>query len=346
MKKNKGLVSIIIINWNGKKWLPKLFESLGKLTYKQIEIVFVDNASVDDSVDWVVRHYPDTVIVKNSKNEGFANANNIGFKFAHGDYIFFLNNDTVIEPDSVSLLVSALEKDPSVGGVQGKLVLMDHPDTLDSVGAYLTPTGFLYHYGFGKKDTPKYETTLDLYTAKGAAMMFPKYILEKTVIDGNIFDPLAFAYFEETDLCHRIWLAGFRIRYVPKAMIFHKMGATSSGMNNAFVQYNSFKNRISSYMRNLGLWHLVTILFLHLLLCVCFIGISCVRGKWSLAGAIINANWWVIKSLPRIFKERNYVQTQIRKVSDEAFWDRIMRTPSIRYYIELGKGNFGYEEGN
>src|SRR5689334_11617383 len=236
MKKSK-LVSIIIVNWNGFKWLPDCFGSIAKQDYRQYEVVFVDNASKDDSVDWVKKHYPKTKIIINKENLGFADANNVGYRKAKGEYVLFLNNDTRVTKTFLTELVKVLQSDITIGGVQSKILLMDHPDTHDSVGAFLTPTGFLYHYGFGKKNISKYNKQINLYTAKGACMMFRKKVLDQIAIDNNIFDPDYFAYFEESDMCHRVWLAGYKIVYAYKSVIYHKMGATSAGMNNAFIQY-------------------------------------------------------------------------------------------------------------
>src|SRR5258706_13417668 len=184
-----SLVSIIIVNWNGLRWLSDCFGSLAKQNYKQYEIVFVDNASKDGSVAWVKKHYPKTKILVNKENLGFADANNVGYRNAKGKYILFLNNDTRVTKTFLSELVGVIQEDKTIGGAQSKILLMDHPDTHDSVGAFLTPTGFLYHYGFGKKDQKKYDKQMDLYTAKGACMMFRKDVLKQVEIHGDIFDP-------------------------------------------------------------------------------------------------------------------------------------------------------------
>ena len=186
---NKPLVSIIIVNWNGIRWLVDCFGTLYAQNYKNFEIIFVDNASVDGSVAWVKKHYPKTEILINNINLGFADANNVGFKVAEGDYVLFLNNDTKVTKEFLTELVQVMQN-PTIGGAQSKILLMDKPDTHDSVGAFLTPTGFLYHYGFAKKDTQKYNREINLYTAKGACMIFRRSVLDTVAINGNIFDPV------------------------------------------------------------------------------------------------------------------------------------------------------------
>lgn len=337
--KTNGLVSIIIVNWNGIRWLSDCFGSLARQNYKNYEIVFVDNASKDGSVDWVRKHYPKTKILKNKENLGFADANNIGYREANGSYVLFLNNDTRVTKAFLSKLVNVIKNDETIGGVQSKILLMDHPDTHDSVGAFLTPTGFLYHYGFGRKDQKKYNREIDLYTAKGACMMFRKDVLDKVTINGNIFDPDYFAYFEETDMCHRVWLAGYRIVYAYKSVIYHKMGATSSSMNNAFIQYHSFKNRIRTYLKNFGLIWLWTILPVHLLMCEAYAVTSYFKGNFALGWAIERAYWWNISHFSETRRVRRHVQQAIRTVSDTTLAPHILKRPQLSYYTNLLRGS-------
>jgi hypothetical protein len=340
----KELVSIIIVNWNGLRWLPDCFGSLSKQDWANYEIIFVDNASKDESVDWVKRNYPKTKILINKENLGFSDANNIGYKEAHGKYVLFLNNDTRVTKTFLSELVKVLESDPKIGGAQSKILLMDHPSTHDSVGAFLTPTGFLYHYGFGAKDNSGYDKQIDLYTAKGACMMFKKDVLKKIEVEKDILDPSYFAYFEETDMCHRVWLAGYRIVYAYRSVILHKMGATSSSLNNAFVQYHSFKNRINSYSKNLGTRLFWQILPFHIFLSICMAWYMLFRGKFSIWLAIHRAIWWNIRSLRRTKKKRKMIQQHIRTLADDQLQEKIMRYPSYRYYQSFLTGSFDYKD--
>ena len=327
-----ALVSIIIVNWNGLKWLNDCFGSLAKQDYKNYEIIFVDNASIDGSVPWVKSHYPKAKIVVNKENLGFADANNVGYRVAKGEYILFLNNDTRVTKTFLSELVKVLESDPNIGGAQSKILLMDQPDTHDSVGAFLTPTGFLYHYGFGKKDISKYNKQIDLYSAKGACMMFKREVLEQVAIDGNIFDPDYFAYFEESDMCHRVWLAGYRIVYAYKSVVYHKMGATSKSMNNVFIQYHSYKNRIRTYLKNLSASDLMTILLFHLIIVQLYGIYLLIKGRFAIWLAIQKAIWWNIISIRHTVKLRNIVQRNILHTDYSKMGKKIMRYPPISYY--------------
>ena len=340
----KPLISIVIVNWNGHKWLPACFGSLARQEYKNFEIIFVDNASRDGSVAWVRKHHPPTSVILNKENLGFSDANNIGYRNAKGKYVLFLNNDTRVTKTFLTELVRVMESDRVIGGVQSKILLIDRPDTYDSVGAFLTPTGFLYHYGFGKKDQTKYDKQIDLYTAKGACMMFRKDVLDGVAIGRNIFDPDYFAYFEESDLCHRVWLAGFRIVYAYKSVIYHKMGATSSSMNNTFLQYHSFKNRIRTFLKNLGVGWLLVIMPLHILISQFYALLSVLKGHGDISLAIEKSMSWNVMHLRKTLYLRKIIQTKMRKVTDRSLMPSIMRCPPVRYYAASLTNLQTYEE--
>jgi|SRR5579859_4900175 len=340
------LASIIIVNWNGKKHLETCLSSLQKQNYSPVEIILVDNASHDDSVTYVHKHFPKIKIVINQENFGFAEANNIGYRQAKGEYIVFLNNDTRVSKNFLSELIKTIDSDPQIGGAQSKILLMDEPDRLDSIGSFLTETGFLYHYAVGKKDEPKYNHRIDLYSVKGACMIFKREALEKTLVDNEVFDRRYFAYFEETDLCHRVWLAGYRIVYAPTSVIYHKMGGTSKGMDNAFIQYHSFKNRINSYLKNLNLVDLLTLLPLHLVICEGYSVYSVIkmRGSLGIFLAIQRAIAWNVTQLPVTLAKRRVVRQKIRRVKDRSLEPIIFRRVKLSYYIHLTLNLRKYEE--
>jgi GT2 family glycosyltransferase len=326
------LVSVVIVNWNGLKWLKGCLPGLKKQTYKKIEIIVVDNSSADGSVRWMRDNFPEIRIITNSENLGFSHANNIGYQASKGSYVLFLNNDTRVTGNFISELVKTLDSSSDIGGAQSKILLMDKPDTLDSIGAFLTPTGFLYHYRFMEKDKPEYDKQIDLYTVKGACMMFKRGVLKKVEIDSNIFDPDYFAYFEETDLCHRIWLTGHRIVYAPRSVIYHKMGATSGGMDNSFVQYHSFKNRIRTYLKDLGAGGLFVILPLHLAACEAFSVIALIKGNLPLFLMIHRAIFWNLFNLGNTLKLRRKIQPK-RTMGDGVLSRFILCNPPLWYYV-------------
>jgi GT2 family glycosyltransferase len=139
-------------------------------------------------------------------------------------------------------------------------------------------------------------------------------------------------------MCHRVWLNGYRIQYVPKSVIYHKAGGTSTAMNNSFIQYHSFKNRIQSYLTNLGVRKLLLLLPIHLLLTLGFAFVAFLRGKLRLGFAVINAILWNIGHWKVTMAKRSYVQTHIRKLSDRDLLPRITRNQGVQYYRRLLAG--------
>lgn len=337
-KIQKPLVSVIIVSWNGLDWLKHSLPSLQKVTYNPFETILVDNASTDGTLDWVKSNYPHVQLVSSSCNNGFAQANNIGFQHAKGDYILFLNNDVEVAPEFIEELVKVIHKKKLIAGAQSKILLMDNKKKLDSVGAFLTAFGFLYHHGFMNDDSLNFDKTIYLYTPKGASMMFKRSVLENVKIHSELFDSEAFAYFEETDLAHRIWLSGQRIVYAPMSIIYHKMGGTSTSINNSFIQYHSFKNRIASYIKNLELGNLLRILPLHLLCCEVFALLYLSRRKINVFISIQTAIIWNIRHILSTLRKRKYIQSHIRRVPDAQYFPFIFRSVPLQYYISQASG--------
>lgn len=334
-------VSVILVNWNGLHYLKKCLPTLTKSSYSNYEIIVTDNASSDGSTSYLTKYYPKVKIVRNKENLGFAGGNNEAMKEVTGEYILLLNNDTIVTKDLIKNLVERIEEDKSIGVVQAKILSMDNSKRLDSVGAFLTNTGFLYHYGYYQYDKKIFDKTINLYSAKGAGMLIRKNLIDKL----GLFDDTFFAYFEETDFCHRVWLAGYKIVYAPKAVLYHKIGGTSNKMNNAFIQYHSFKNRIRSYIKNLGTEEMIKILPLHILLCEAA-GISFIfKKRFDLFIAINKAIYWNIIHLDETLKLRHVIQYKYRKVSDEEIMPLLKRKGSLKYYYYLfAKNLVGYKE--
>lgn len=334
----RDLVSVVIINWNGLEHLKKCLPSLYGQNYTKLEVIVVDNGSIDDSVSWLNKKYPKVKIIKNKENKGFAEANNQGYGITTGEYVLFLNNDTKVTKTFLTELLKVLKSNDLIGGVQSKLLLMDSPTRLDSVGSYLTNTGFLYHLGVYAEDSKKYSKQIEVYSVKGACMLFKKEVLKKIEVEGEIFDSRYFAYFEETDMCHRVWLASYRLIYVPSSVIFHKFGATSIKLLKPFVEYHSYKNRINSYIKNLGFWWLLKILPAHLIICEVLSIIFIFKGKTAISIAIQKAIWWNIVNLKKTLKKRSIIQNNIRKLKDAIILPNLVNNPDLSFYLSQLKG--------
>lgn len=332
------LVSIIIVNWNAKENLQECLSALFKISYKNYEVILVDNGSKDDSVKFVKSNYPDIKIIEAGKNLGFAGGNNLGLEKAQGEYILFLNNDTIVTKNFLEKLVNFMEKRKDVGIVQPK-ILFHRPDTslhhkINSIGSFLLPSGFLYHLDYGKKDKLR-EDPYEIFSAYGACFLARKSLLQKI----GLFDDRYFAYFEETDLCHRVWLSGLKVMILPGTLIYHKGAKTAQKLPSAFIQYHSFKNRIYTYLKNLEKLNLIRIFIPHLIICEASSLLYLAFGKPSYTFAIQKAILWNIFNLNNLLKERGRVQKVLRKVKDKDFVPKLTKAVDLKYYYYLSNGS-------
>lgn len=335
------IVSIIIVNYNGQQYLKRCLQSLIKTSFKSKEIILVDNGSIDDSVKEAKKIYPEIQIIRLAKNEGFAKGNNEGVKKAKGKYVLLLNNDTEVTKGFLEPMVKELDDDCTIGAIQNKVLLLGNRKRHDSVGAFLTHTGFLFHYGYYQLDKEKYNKKIQLYTAKGACMMVRRSIIDTI----GLFDEDFFAYFEETDFCHRLLLFGYKIIYLPQSVIYHKMGATSNMMNSGYIQFHSYKNRICSYLKNLSFRYILVFIPVHITFCF-IVGIGyLISGRFVLTFSVLKAILWNIIHLSSTFSKRNIIQRKYRRIQDNQFLPHLIVNPSPLYYLSLFLyGLQGYDE--
>lgn len=309
-------VSIIIVNFNGGQIFKDCLAALKKIKYSNIELIIVDNGSSDGTEKLAT--------IKNKKNSGFVGGNNEGIKKASGKYVLLLNNDTKVPNNFLNILVKKIEADEKVGVIQPKIYLMDKPGYLDNAGSFLTKIGFLRHWGFQKKDSKEFNTEKEIFSAKGACMLIRKELIDKI----GLFDPDFFMYFEESDFCWRVWLAGYKILFYPKTYIYHKVGYTIKRQNPFELNYHYYKNRISSLIKNLSNWNIIPITTVHLFLSFCIAFVFLVRGSVNNPLIILRAIWWNIANLGKTLKKRKATQ-KLRVVSDKYIFDKVGKKINI-----------------
>lgn len=325
----KPLVSVIILTYkDGLSHVKKNLEAWKKVKYSSYEIILVDNNSTDNTVSYVRKHFPNVKIIENKKNLGFCGGNNQAITFAKGKYLLLLNNDAIPSPDFLNNLVDVMEKDKKIGVVQPKIRQLIDKNKLDACCSFLTLTGFLYHYGYSQEESlPAYNKRQHIYAGKGACMMTRRDLVDRI----GLFDEDYFAYFEDTDFCHRAWLAGFSTVYIPTSEIFHIGGVGVEVF--PLIQFHSYKNRIYTYLKNLGTRNLFRILPLHIFLCLGISLFYLLSGKFSCSAAIIKAVLWNVLNFKKTILKRRYVQTKIRKVKDSDFLPGILKKVGVSYYM-------------
>lgn len=305
-------LSVVIPTSRAGDDLQRCLQSLAEEKYPGLEVVVVDNGSAGVSAEGVL-------VIRNDHNLGFVGACNQGIAAATGALVLLLNDDTIVEPGALHALVATLERHPTWGACQAKLLLAEDPTRLDTAGSFLTATGFLVHRGAWEAEA-SYRQEDEIFAAKGAALLARRRALDES----GLLDPVFYAYFEETDLCWRLWLSGWKVGFAPKARILHELGATSTAFSSAFIQFHSYKNRIRTLIKNLGGARLAWMLPYHLLICASLVIWYLLRRRPAVSQGILRALWWNAAHLADTLRERRRVQRR-RRVSDGELMPRIMR---------------------
>jgi GT2 family glycosyltransferase len=229
-------LSIIIVSWNVKKDLNRCLESIYQNQPSNIfEVIVVDNASSDETVEMLKNEFPHVTIIENSDNRGFAAANNQGIQITKGKYIFLLNPDTIVHRQSFDTLMEFMDNNADVGACGPKLLNGDGT-IQSSARCFPTFAGALHRhsafklFGIFKSDYEKwlmkgfdYSHQTDVAQLMGAALMIRKTVVDKI----GLMDERFFMYYEEVDLCYRIKQAGWRVVFIPDAVVTHLAGKSS-----------------------------------------------------------------------------------------------------------------------
>jgi len=246
--KEQPLVSIVSVQYGHPDITLEMLNSLKLISYLNIEIIIVDNASPDCNPDIVKEKFPDIVYIKSKENLGFAGGNNLGFQVAKGKYILMLNNDTEVESGFLEPLVNKMENDSRIGIVSPKIKFFHTPDTIQYVGYDpinpITQRGGAK--GFGEKDLGQYQVDAEAAYGHGAAMLIPMKVIKEVGLMADIF----FLYYEELDWAHKIRKAGYKIFYVHNSIIYHKESVSTGGRISTLRAYYMTRNRILFLRRN------------------------------------------------------------------------------------------------
>ena len=253
------LVSIITVNYNHPEVTCELLASLQQITYPNIEIIVVDNASPDDDPSIIKQSFPGITFIQTSENLGFAGGNNEGTRHASGEYVLFINNDTEVDPGFLEPLVEKCTSNRRIGGVSPKIRYFHKPDTLQYTG--FTPinpyTIRSKGLGHGVQDLGQFNMDSITPFVHGAAMLVPMKVIQTVGLMAESF----FLYYEELDWGARIRRAGFQLWYVHNSLIFHKE-SISTGKMSPFKTYYMNRARLLYLRRNVtGLQFVVAVLF-------------------------------------------------------------------------------------
>ena len=298
--KVEKVLSIITINYNGLKDTCELIESL-PANDKSLEMIVVDNASAQDEASEIERRFPHVTIIRSDRNLGFAGGNNLGIQAAHGKYLFFLNNDTLLEVrgkrlevrDLILPLINRLENDDKIGMVCPKIRFTWGYQPIQFAG-YTRLTSITLRnktIGYGEEDKGQYDTPHPTPYAHGAAMIVKREVIEKV----GMMPECYFLYYEELDWSVMIQRAGYDIWYDPAFTVFHKESQTT-GQTSPLKTFYITRNRLLFAQRNIqGASKYLTYAYLVSVVAIRDIVKYTSTGKTDLAVAVIKGIWNFIK---------------------------------------------------
>jgi len=304
------MVSILLLNYNGKKYLKDCFNSVLRQTYTDFEIVFVDNGSTDGSFDFVTKIYRQPFIhaYRLEKNIGFTGGNNYALSMSKGEHIVLLNNDVVVDGNWLKELVSLLTSDEKIGMVQSLVITEGIPDK------YYKKNGTLNLFGHNIMEVFDIgqDGVGEILQANGCSL-----IIRKNTIDalGGLFPDEYFLYAEDSYLSLNVKFAGLRILHNAKSIVHHKGSSAAKSFKNAFVTFYQERNRLLNFLIFFSSSFRVKYFFLLVFNLKLKILLSLLPGKYSLKG-VLKAYLWIISNNAWINKQRESVKRN--KKVDEA----------------------------
>lgn len=300
-------VAVVIPNLNGKDRLPATLDSLMAQSLPA-KLIVVDNGSIDGSADFIEANHSEVVVIRRDKNYGFTGGVNPGIELAIKQgfkYVALLNNDAVADKDWLKHLVNFMEAHPNAGIATSKIC--DAGKThLDSTGDLYTIWGLPYPRGRGEPFSNKYDKDTWVFGASGGASIYRSRMLRQV----GLFDQDFFAYYEDIDLSFRAQLAGWKVGFVPAALVYHEISATSSKMKD-FATYHTLKNLPLLLWKNVP-WALMPKVWPRLVLAYLGIAARALQRRQFRAffkGTLIGTILW-----PKKLLQRHLIQKH-RKVS-------------------------------
>ena len=238
-----GKISLIIVNFNGRSFLGDLLKSVDAQSRRPEEIILVDNASTDGSVEYIQFNFPWVKIVSLDSNVGFAEGNNIGLTHTKYDYIGLLNSDTIIDKNCFAEMAKALDSDPKLGAVVPKIYGKEGFPTIHCTGAEFNNIGHYWGRGFKQNDHGQFDVATEVPGITACAAL-----VRREALGGEaLFDPDFFMYNEEFDLSLRLHCRNFPIKYLPQAIVFHKESQSVKKITDRpllFSQFFGNRNRM------------------------------------------------------------------------------------------------------
>jgi GT2 family glycosyltransferase len=329
---DRELVSVLITTFNSAATLPACLESLRGQNYPRLELIIVDNASTDTTLQALGAAPDNASLIVNPKNLGFAAAQNQAIQSARGEWLLSLNPDVVLAPDFVSQLVAAGQREARTGTVCGKL-LRWQPDApipktkiFDSAGIHFLRNLRHLDRGADEPDHGQYDRVEYVFGATGAAALYRRTMVEDISVEGEFFDRDFFAYREDADLAWRAQIMGWRCLYVPAGVGWHQRRVTPERRSQLplVINWHSVKNRFLMRAKNISLALYLRLFFAVTWRDLMVLGYALVRD-WRLLSAL----WHPIRNWPRLMRKRKLVQAK-RRVPDRELAPWFSNSPATQ----------------
>ena len=329
----KSLVSVIIANYNGEKFLANCISSLLKEKSLNFEVIVVDDASIDKSITLLKNKFGQErrlKLVALTENVGAAEARNIGVENSSGKYLFFLDNDTKIKKGWLEKIPAFFSTYKKAGLAQAKILKMG-TNEFDYAGDYIGPFGFLIERARSAKDKGQFNKEEKIFALKSAAMIARRDVFNKL----NGFDSDYKIFWEDTDIAWRTWLLGYQVLFAPKITVWHAYGTHKKDpklyIRNQ-VMYRGCKNNITTLVKNLGPRKLTLILPVNIGCWFILAFLFLLRLKPVKSLAIIRATLWNIFFLPQVWRKRSKIQKN-RKINDKELFSLVGAKKDLMYYL-------------
>lgn len=304
MKNKKPIVSIVIVNYNGKDLIKLILESVKEINFNHYyEVFVVDNNSTDDSQEYIKKNYPKVKLIQNKKNLGYSGINS-ALKYCKGEYILFLNNDMKLDKNCINKLIETIKSDKNVAMAVPKLINF-YNKTLKSGGTWVSRAFYNGHIKGNGNETIKEIP----YLGVG--------LIKKDYVDtfGYLFDPDYFIYAEDLDLSLRMRLLGYKTMFVPNAIIYHIHAATTKKGRKSNMTFLLERNLLITFFKILSLKNIL--LLMPYVFGMRIVGIAKDLLAFNVSNLIarLHAMIWILFNFNLIIKKRKETQ-KFRKVDD------------------------------
>lgn len=329
-------VAVVILNWNGKNFLEKFLPSVVACNSSYAEIIIADNASKDDSIDFLKKNYPQLRIIQNANNRGFAKGYNDALKQVQAEYYVLLNSDVEVTDGWLDAVIKLMDSDKSIAACQPKIKAYNNKSSFEYAGA---AGGFIDKYGYPfcrgrilekiEEDKGQYDDVREIFWATGACMFVRAECYHR--IEG--LDEDFFAHMEEIDLCWRLKNFGYKIMYCPHSTIYHVGGGTLS-KNSPKKTFLNFRNNLMLICKN----HPPKFFFSKMWLRMNLDGVAAFKflfsGQFLHFIAVLRAHFHFYTLIGKTLKKRKRLQKQIRKYTTTAVY---LHCIVIDFYVRRKK---------